>query len=79
MAVKTLIRSDRPDRWTDQIRHIDMYKTRPDNARVRALSDPCGEQGDRQVNGSVFGFSFKRGLLPRARQTSILFSKFGAS
>lgn len=51
MAVKTLIRPDRPDRWTDQIRHIDMYQTRPDNARVRALSDPCGDQGDRQVNG----------------------------
>lgn len=49
--IKTLIRPDRPDRWTDQIRHIDMYQTGRDNAHVRVLSDPCGEEGDRQVNG----------------------------
>lgn len=46
----TLIGPDRPDRWTDQIRHIDTYQTRPDEARGRPLSDPCGEQGDGQVS-----------------------------
>lgn len=60
--IKTLIRPDGPDRWTDQIRRIDMYQTRRDNAHVRVLSDPCGEEGDRQVNG----WFQKAGLLPRA-------------
>lgn len=51
-GIKTLIRPDRPDRWTDQIRHIDMYQTRRDNGRVRVPSDPCGEEGNRQVNNN---------------------------
>lgn len=43
--IKTVIGPDSPDRWTDQIRHIDMYQTRQDNSDVRALSDPCGDVG----------------------------------
>lgn len=48
---KTLSRPDGPDRWADQIRHIDVYQTRRDNANVQVLSDPCGEEGDSQANG----------------------------
>lgn len=58
MAGETLIGPDRPDRWTDQIRHIDTYQTRPDKARDRALSDPCGEQGDGQVSGGPGNIRF---------------------
>lgn len=65
--IKTLNRPDGPDRWTDQIRHIDMYQTRRDNANVRVLSDPCGEEGDGQANG----WFQKAGLLTSAKQTSI--------
>lgn len=60
-GIQTLIGPDGPDRWTEQIRHIDMYQTRQDNAHVRVLSDPCGEEGDRQVNG---WFSEKAGAAP---------------
>lgn len=41
---------DMPDRWTDEIRHIDTYQTRWDNAGVRAPSGPCGEVGGGKVN-----------------------------
>lgn len=54
--IKTLIRPDSPDRWTDQIRHIDMYQTRQDNSHVQVLSDSCGDVGGNgQVNGWFHG------------------------